>query len=52
MTKNNQSSEKKVILEFPANKGDANALLESKGGAIPPTKVNVVMPPVIQPKKK
>ena len=52
MSKNNQSNEKKIIIEITPQKSGATINLETKGGAIPPTKVNVVMPPVTPPKKK
>ena len=43
--------DKKIIVEITKTKSGATVQLESKGGAIPPTKVNVVMPPVKAPKK-
>ena len=49
MTDKNKASQQKIIVEVP-NRGN-KVQLESKGGAIPPTKVSVVMPPVKAPKK-
>jgi len=48
MSKSQPSIGKKIILEVPNNRSKAQ--LESKGGAIPPTKVSVQMPPVKKPK--
>ena len=49
MSKSQPNTGKKIILEVP-NSG-SKVHLESKGGAIPPTKVSVQMPPVKKPKE-
>jgi hypothetical protein len=46
-----EETNKKLIIEVPNKQGGSEVQLESKGGAIPPTKVSVVMPPVKKPKE-